>query len=75
MDIPSRRDDRVISAEAIRTWRTQHGLTQTDLSYMLGLSPIVVSHWETGRTKPQPYLHLALAELSRQLTRRKLVVS
>src|SRR5512136_2823426 len=37
--------------ETLRKWRRNFGITQTDLSNHLGISPSVISDYESGRRK------------------------
>src|SRR5439155_21684643 len=44
-----RRNQRVLSADAIRAIRERFNLTQTDLARLLRLGANTVSRWESGR--------------------------
>ena len=37
---------------AIKRIRILNGITQQEMADALGISPATVSHWETGRRKP-----------------------
>ena len=62
-----------MTAEAIKKWRTAQRLTQVEMANLLGLQSggVTISSWESGRSSPQPYLDLALVELTRRLDARR----
>jgi transcriptional regulator with XRE-family HTH domain len=41
-------------AEAMRAWRTAHGLTQAAAAKRIGANVDAWRHWETGRRRPGP---------------------
>jgi DNA-binding XRE family transcriptional regulator len=47
----------------LRTWRWEHGLTQTELGTLLGVDKMTVYRWESGQTEYPAYLTLALERL------------
>ena len=49
-------------AEKLRTYRTLHGLTQTELSLKLGVSFRAVVSWEQGWRRPDLFSIIRLAE-------------
>ena len=52
-----------ISARSIRSHRKRLGLTQAQLSKLLGVSTASVTFWESGRTSPRGKNRQAIAEL------------
>lgn len=38
----------------LKIYRIEHGMTQMELSKILGVSSATVSNWEAGRTEPHP---------------------
>ena len=52
-----------ISAKSIRSHRKRLGLTQAQLSKLLGVSTASVTFWESGRTSPRGKNRQAIAEL------------
>lgn len=51
-------------AEKLRTYRTLHGLTQTELSLKLGVSFRAVVSWEQGWRRPDLFSIIRLAEVT-----------
>jgi transcriptional regulator with XRE-family HTH domain len=47
----------------IRTWRSEHGITQAELAPMLGISISTLSNWETNRTTPGQHHRRILQQL------------
>lgn len=47
-------------AERLRTMRTARGLTQVQLAEVAMTSPTFISHVETGKLLPSPYLEQRL---------------
>lgn len=47
----------------LRATRARLGLTQPALAALLGVHPLTVSQWETGRRAIPAFLHLALKQL------------
>lgn len=41
-----------MTPDQIRAYRSQLGLTQEDLAYLLGVRSLAVSRWELGRDRP-----------------------
>ncbi len=52
-----------ISARSIRSHRKRLGLTQAQMSKLLGVSTASVTFWESGRTSPRGKNRQAIAEL------------
>ena len=42
-------------------------LSQVALARLLGINPLTISGWETGRTTPPPFLHRALNDVAREI--------
>lgn len=53
-----------MDGHALRDYRREHGLTQTDLARLLGLPQATISRWETGATKIEHGRMLELALLA-----------
>lgn len=51
----------------LKEWREGHKLSLAQLAEILGVNKMTVWNWEIGRREPPKFLHLALAELHRQL--------
>lgn len=45
---------KVVFRDLLKTYRSEHGLSQLELAKVLGISSATVSNWETGRTVPHP---------------------
>jgi DNA-binding XRE family transcriptional regulator len=60
-----------VTAEELIQWRKEHELSQSELAELLGVHWKTECAWENGHRDPPPFLHLALAELSRQLLKRQ----
>lgn len=56
----------------VRAWRIEHNLTLMQLADRLGVMWITVQRWESGVARVPGFLHLALAELHRQLAQEKI---
>lgn len=41
-------------SEVLLNFRSKHGLTQVDLSKIIGVNYGVISRWEIGKNKPRP---------------------
>ncbi len=39
--------------KTIRELREEHGLTQLQLAYRVGVTPLTIANWERGRTEPK----------------------
>lgn len=46
----------------IRAWRGKRGLSQQELSIILGVSRVTISYWETGEKSPKDRNKLALCK-------------
>lgn len=57
------------TAEVLRRLRQRHGLSQRQVSEMLGVGLRTLQRWESGATAPPIYLARALRDLSRELSR------
>ena len=55
------------TSDEIRAFLETHGLTQKQLSEMLGISQKQLEKWLAGTRNPLPYLSLALKWLDREL--------
>ena len=54
--------------QEIKDWRKSRGIkTQARFAEHLGISREAIARWETGASKPQPYIVLALEGLDRRL--------
>jgi DNA-binding transcriptional regulator YiaG len=53
---------------ALRQWREEHGLSETQLAEYLGVDRTAVWKWEKGNRRIPPYLDRALRDLHRELT-------
>jgi transcriptional regulator with XRE-family HTH domain len=49
--------------KTIRELRTEHGLTQLEVAYRIGATPVSVSNWERGVSVPTVAKLRALAEM------------
>lgn len=49
--------------DKIRELRKQHGLSQRKISKIIGVSPLVVCRWESGKHEPTIYHCIQLADL------------
>ena len=47
----------------IRQLREERGLTQLELAYRLGVTPVTIYNWERGRTEPRVSQFRQLARL------------
>jgi DNA-binding transcriptional regulator YiaG len=56
----------------LKKWREDRALSQSDLADLLAVHWKTVSAWENGRQNLPGFLHLALAEIARQLTQKNL---
>jgi len=61
-----------ISPASIKSQRLRLKLSQRELAKLLGVNPISVIRWETGRSKPRSAYHEELAKV-RQLSRKEVV--
>lgn len=52
-------------AESIRELRTEFGYSQADLGAVIGVTPVAVYLWESGRTSPRGRTLAALADLKK----------
>ncbi len=59
-----------MTGKELKEWRSKHGLTQMELSKLLGVTWSTVARWEIGVRPISPYLHLALATIARNLKKR-----
>lgn len=50
-------------ADTMKVWRTRLGLTQTELSKMLDVTPFTISAWENGTAEPRLSKAKKLAEI------------
>ena len=57
------------AADVIRRLRQRHGLSQRQVSEMLGVGLRTLQRWESGDQVPPAYLARALRDLSRELSR------
>ena len=55
-----------MTGKELKEWRRKHGLTQMELSKLLGVTWSTVARWEIGVRPISPYLHLALATIARE---------
>lgn len=62
--------DSTITAVRLASWRELMQLSQPELAQHLGVHTGTIWKWEQGKAAIPPYLHLALAELRRQLIER-----
>lgn len=46
--------------EDLKAWRERHGLSQTELAGMLGITKPCISQWESGVRKIPAFLHITL---------------
>lgn len=53
--VRTERDADTISVTVVRRSRAAASLTQCDFARLLGVHPITVSKWETGRAIPTPW--------------------
>ena len=54
--------------QEIKDWRKSRGIrTQARFAQMLGISREAIARWETGASKPQPYIIRALRDLDREM--------
>ena len=56
-----------MTGKELKEWRKQYGLTQVELSKLLGVTWSTVARWEIGIRPISPYLHLALATIAREI--------
>ncbi len=61
-DVPSEEQVRS-TTKSMRTHRERLGLSQKELGALLGVSPLTIWNWETGKTVPRGKNRLAVAEL------------
>ncbi len=54
---------RLMIGDNIRSLRNDRGLTQTDLSKLLGLNKQQISFYETGKVLPSLYVVMAIAKV------------
>ena len=54
-------------AQALRDFRTAHGLSQATLAEHLGVDTSTVLRWENGKTPTPTYLDMTLESLGRRL--------
>ena len=59
-----------MTGKELKEWRSKHGLTQMELSKFLGVTWSTVARWEIGVRPISPYLHLALATIAREKTKK-----
>jgi len=59
-----------MTGKELKEWRKQYGLTQVELSKLLGVTRSTVARWEIGIRPISPYLHLALATIAREIKTR-----
>ena len=59
-----------MTGKELKEWRKQNGLTQVELSKLLGVTWSTVARWEIDYIKIPPYLHLALATIAREIKTR-----
>lgn len=60
---PARKRIPDVSPEEIREFRDRHGLTQTQLSALLGYNNSSISVWESGKRNPPPGLRVLLLDV------------
>jgi len=60
-----------MNGDELKQWREARGLTQTELSEMLGVQFNTVSRWEVGMRGIPALLSLALETIDRDLNKRK----
>ena len=56
-----------MTGKELKEWRKQYGLTQVELSKLLGVTRSTVARWEIGIRPISPYLHLALTTIANNL--------
>ena len=56
-----------MTGKELKEWRKQNGLTQVELSKLLGVTWSTVARWEIDYINMPPYLHLALATIAREI--------
>ena len=56
-----------MTGKELKEWRKQYGLTQVELSKLLGVTWSTVARWEIDYINIPPYLHLALATIAREI--------
>ena len=56
-----------MTGKELKEWRKENGLTQVELSKILGVTWSTVARWEIDYINIPPYLHLALATITREL--------
>jgi len=59
-----------MTGKELKERRKQNGLTQMELSKLLGVSWSAVARWEVGIRPIPPYLHLALTTITSNLAER-----
>ncbi len=57
-----------MTAEELKTWRKQQGLSQESLAQLLGVDHMTISRYERQLRAIPPFLHLALRYLETQLS-------
>jgi transcriptional regulator with XRE-family HTH domain len=60
-----------MNGDQLKQWREARGLTQTELSELLGVHLNSVSRWEVGMRGIPSFLDLALETIDRDLNKRK----
>jgi len=56
-----------MTGKELKEWRKKQGLTQMELSKLLGITWSAVARWEINVRKIPPYLHLALTTIANNL--------
>lgn len=59
-----------MTPEELKKWREAHGLSQSGLASLLGVSSNTVARWERGEMTYPPFLKLALRSIATDLKRK-----
>ena len=59
-----------MKGKELKEWRKKQGLTQMELSKLLGITWSAVARWEIDVRKIPPFLHLALTTIANNLQKK-----